>query len=775
MMKNSQKLFISVHLGLFLSIWVMGLQAQSFYHLDTIQEIRLYFTESDWDARLDSLKKNNPDGRLIASYAMLNGQRFDSVGVRYKGNSTYSAARIKNPFNIKLDYIRDDQNYQGYNTLKLSNGFMDPSFLREVMAYSICRKYLPASQANFIKVFVNDVYVGLYTNVENTSNDFLSKHYFHTEGAFFQCDRTDVSVSIPTSCMPSNPGSALRYTSPDSLCYFNNYEKESDHGWSDLLDLLKTLNQNPSAIAEVLNVDRALWMLALNNVFVNLDSYLGSGHNYLIYQMENKRFQTIPWDLNEFYGAFTNAGTGAQLNIQQMRDLDPLLHLSNPDRPLISKILSQTSYQKRYLAHVQTILDEIGEANSYESLGLKLQQLIRESVIADNNKFFTNAAFEQNLSNDFSNAGGPGGGKVYPGLIKFTNERLSFLSKHAKLNVVKPTIEPLQTTPNMPSRSSTIQFRAKAQNAQTLFLFYRFRPEDVFTPIAMWDDGLHGDDGSNDLIFGTSLSMNGNQHVEYYYYAENDNIAALKPVRAEYEFYQLQAINEKIEAGAIIVNELVASNAKGAKDEQGEFEDWIELFNATDLDISMAGLYLSDNTDNPLKWEIPDTIIRARSFMIVWADEDGKDVGLHANFKLSKSGEQVMLYNADSSLVDQLVFPAVADDESYGRCPLGNQKFNQPTFASFNACTVNNKEAFSNMQLFISPNPCYDQCLVHWAGIVPDLLEVINLQGVVLQRFETTGHTITSYALDFSSLSSGLYFLRAQSGSYQTTLKVLHP
>ncbi|MBK8828892.1 MAG: CotH kinase family protein, partial [Saprospiraceae bacterium] len=55
-----------------------------------------------------------------------------------------------------------------------------------------------------------------------------------------------------------------------------------------------------------MDVDRAIWMLAWNNYYVNFDSYSGSGHNYLIYQDNNKRFSTIMWDLNEFYGAFNN-------------------------------------------------------------------------------------------------------------------------------------------------------------------------------------------------------------------------------------------------------------------------------------------------------------------------------------------------------------------------------------------------------------------------------------------------------------------------------------
>ena len=52
---------------------------------------------------------------------------YDSVGVRYKGFSSVSVNRVKNPFNIKLDYIIEGQDHQGIDKIKLSNVISDPS------------------------------------------------------------------------------------------------------------------------------------------------------------------------------------------------------------------------------------------------------------------------------------------------------------------------------------------------------------------------------------------------------------------------------------------------------------------------------------------------------------------------------------------------------------------------------------------------------------------------------------------------------------------------
>lgn len=739
---------------------ILSLNSQSLYELDKIQEIRITFPFSNWDQKLDSLHTVDSDARLIATQVELNGVIFDSVGIRYKGNSTYNPTRVKNPFNIKLDYIKSNQKYDGYNTLKFSNGFMDPSFLREVMGYKIARQYLPASQANFINVYVNNVLIGLYTNVQDVNNDFLSDHYYSSSNAFFQCDRSDKQVQLPSSCNGQMPGSALKYTSADSNCYYNNYELESTSGWSSLLRMMQTLNQDPGQIDKYMDVDRALWMLALNNFYVNLDSYSGSGHNYLVYENNLGRFNTILWDLNEFYGAFTNAGTGPALTVLQMQQLDPLLHLNNIERPLISKLMSNPKWKKRYLAHLYTVLTDAKNTNGYEQDGLALQNLISTSVTNDINKFFTVAGFNTNLYNDFTNNGGMGG-KTYPGLISFTNARINFLSNHAALNVVKPLIENVEYEPAEVHKNDLISIQAKVTNASIIKLFYRFNKEDVFLETDMFDDGAHNDGVAADGIFGAQVNMDNHLELQYYIYAENANIAALSPSRAEYEFFSIKVKSNTPLAGDIRLNEVMASNTSFIADESGEFEDWIELYNTTDQDISCYGLYLSDNPDNKLKWEFTDTIIKSKSFLVVWADEDGKDPGLHANFKLSKSGEQVGLYTSDSVLLDEVHFPALDDNKSYGICNAKWDHTKTPTFAAVNDCNITyvNEENFENT-FAIQPNPFTHTFTINIKDVSPNQILVTNVLGNKIYSKRAIANT--SIDIDASQWSPGVYFVIAE-------------
>ncbi len=117
----------------------------------------------------------------------------------------------------------------------------------------------------------------------------------------------------------------------------------------------------------------------------------------------------------------------------------------------------------------------------------------------------------------------------------------------------------------------------------------------------------------------------------------------------------------------IVISEFLTSNQTVNTDPQyKEFSDWIELHNTTPGAVDLGGYYLTDDLDEPLKWRIPDgTRIPGTGFLLLWAD--GRNTGLHTNFKLDKEGEQLGLYAPGGAPVDTLSFDAQQDDMSYGR------------------------------------------------------------------------------------------------------------
>ncbi|MDE0481083.1 MAG: lamin tail domain-containing protein [Candidatus Poribacteria bacterium] len=138
-----------------------------------------------------------------------------------------------------------------------------------------------------------------------------------------------------------------------------------------------------------------------------------------------------------------------------------------------------------------------------------------------------------------------------------------------------------------------------------------------------------------------------------------------------------------LEGSPVVINELMADNDNTVPDPQGDYDDWLELHNRTDMALPLTGLYLSDKEDNPTKWAFPEnTVIPANGYLIVWLDEDHDDEnateGLHANFKLSKGGETVMLVDTDArgnQVLDSVTFGEQETDVAYGRLPNGTGDF----------------------------------------------------------------------------------------------------
>ena len=144
----------------------------------------------------------------------------------------------------------------------------------------------------------------------------------------------------------------------------------------------------------------------------------------------------------------------------------------------------------------------------------------------------------------------------------------------------------------------------------------------------------------------------------------------------------------------IFVNELMAKNSTYF-DEYGEADDWIELYNGNDDPVYVGGIYLSDDPGEPAKWQLKSPVtIPAKGFTLIWADKDIQQGPLHANFKLSGSGESVVVsqkLDGQMILLDRVDFGVMEENISYGRKTDGTDQwimFEQP---SPNASNNNSK------------------------------------------------------------------------------------
>ncbi|MBL9138252.1 MAG: lamin tail domain-containing protein [Verrucomicrobiales bacterium] len=127
----------------------------------------------------------------------------------------------------------------------------------------------------------------------------------------------------------------------------------------------------------------------------------------------------------------------------------------------------------------------------------------------------------------------------------------------------------------------------------------------------------------------------------------------------------------------VVINEWMAANTSAVMDPaDGDFEDWFELYNPGNQTVDLTGCTLSDQLANPRKYVIPSgTAIGPRGFLLVWADEESSQTQpggpLHANFKLSQSGESILLSGPDGQIIDHRSFVNQVENSSTGRWPDG--------------------------------------------------------------------------------------------------------
>ena len=731
--------------------WVFFTTAQNdFYDENNINTIEIFFFQSNWDQLMDNYYSTGNGDRLTADSVIINGISFDSVGVKYKGNSSYNANNAKNPLNIKLNHIKN-QDYQGYYTLKFSNGDKDPTFVREVLSYFISRHYMQAPKANYTEVYINGNYIGLYGNIESINKKFVEEHFYSDDdNILFKCNPQNLGGGGGTTGCSSGIGSSLEYLGADSTCYEDYYEIQSDFGWEEMKNLTYQLDQNPNNIEQHFDVDRGIWFLALNNLLVNLDSYIGPFcQNYYLFQDDNSRFLPVFWDFNESFGHFSMINTPGPGNppatTQDLQEMDPFLRDGDATRPICNILFADPTYRKMYVAHIKTIIEEFFSNNYYHQKSDSLHSTISAAFQSDQNTFYTWNQATQNITTSVTGGGGPGGGTKV-GITELMNARTTYILAQTEFLYPTPNISNINLSAVNPIPYSTIDISAYITSptgapGPTAFLGYRNSPAEIFTKVPMIAQG-----GGT---FSASINL-GASDVQYYIYAENSGAGIFSPVRAEHEFYSVSV------TGDLVINELMQVNTSTAADQDGEYDDWIELHNNTNSDIPLLGFYLSDNSNN-LKWAFPDTFIVANGYLIIWADENGSETGLHANFKLSGSGEQLALYDSTNAIViDEVIFGAIPADMGYARVPNGTGPFviQDPTFNMNNESSTNVIEGLPKNDFTLFPNPATNTIFIKTSKEELKNLTIYSIFG------EKIIHETHTNKIDISHLKSGMYFIK---------------
>jgi spore coat protein CotH len=343
----------------------------------------------------------------------IEGRKIPNVGVRYKGNASYgsSQGRLKRPFKIDLARYNSEQTFFGQKKLTLNNNGMDPSAAREVLSYVAYRSLdVPASRTAYVKLTLTvpgkyeKEFVGLYTLVETIDKTFLKNHFGSSKGLLLKPEFVGPLEHLGDDWGPYeqryHPKTPADGKAKRRLIEFTKLVQKADD---------KTFK---AEINHYLDVDEFLRFLAATVAVVNMDSFIGLTHNYLLYlDPKTNKFVFIPWDLDLSMGAFGMMGSP-----DEMADLSIRQPATNRNR-LIERLFADEKVYAAYKGHLRKLLEK-----GFTEEGVRKDLAAINAAIGPIQKQEKEAAAARNEN---INRGGFGGFNRMPDLPGFATKRVA--------------------------------------------------------------------------------------------------------------------------------------------------------------------------------------------------------------------------------------------------------------------------------------------------------------------------------------------------------------
>jgi len=449
----------------------------------------LVFSQSNWWTLLTN---NYRSGTEIPAEMIYDGATLAAnVGVRFKGFTSYNQNKTeKKSFHISLDYSVTGQDINGYNDLILNCAFGDDAFMREVIYEHANQLYIPAVANNYVELTINGVSWGIYVNSQQLDTNFIKEWFPSTDGTRWRAK----APSGGTGGFGTGR-SALNFLGTTEASYTPFYTLKRScvsSPWDSLISVCNVLANTASAsledeISNVLDLDRTLWFLALENIFTDEDSYIQKGaDNYYLY-----------WDITS--GLMTPLEIdGNSTLLSNYVNWNPFRNATNANYPLLYKLLNVPAIRQRYLAHLRTILSETFNVANMTSLIDACASKIDSHISSDPKKMMTYAKY---LSAVWA-------------LKSLVSTRYNTLSSNSEVNVSGLTISDADwkvggTSWASPSSSEAVTINAAVSGSMAVSGVNAYVGEGIvgpFTRYELLDDGKNGDGTANDGVYGLVLS-----------------------------------------------------------------------------------------------------------------------------------------------------------------------------------------------------------------------------------------------------------------------------
>jgi spore coat protein CotH len=339
-----------------------------------LHEFRIVMDPADWA----SLRANFRSNQYYAANISVDGEVLQQVGVRSRGKGSRNAD--KPGLLIDTNKYVSNQEFHGLKKLVLDNVVQDSSFLHEPLAYQVFEAMGIASPAiSYTRLTVNDEFWGVYWLVEHIDKNFLAARFGgDKEGNLFKYEYVE---NYTFTDKGTDPSSYLGLFQPET------HEDKPDA--TGLMQFVQAVNgaadgaPTVAAAAPFIDVDKFLTYVAVENAIAEQDGWAGleGMNNFYIYQFTGQtRFVVIPWDQD------TSFVSGTWPVLQRL-----------DTNVLTRKLLADPAQKQFYLAQVKaaaaTAVNPVFLTPKLEAL----YAVMRNAVLADTKKPFTNEQFEQGI------------------------------------------------------------------------------------------------------------------------------------------------------------------------------------------------------------------------------------------------------------------------------------------------------------------------------------------------------------------------------------------
>lgn len=311
---------------------------------------------------------------FIFKNAVIPGDTLDNIGFRLRGNTSRGAK--KKSFKIDINHFVAGRQFYDLEKLNLNGEHNDPSIIRSKLCWDLLNsRGIPSSRANYVKLFINNEYRGLYLNVEHIDDEFIQKRFGNQDGNLYKC-------LYPADLVFFGSNPELYKKLQENRRVYDLKTNRSKDDYSDLAQFIDVLNNTPQSlfkqeIEKIFNVHTFVKWLAANVIVGSWDDYWFLKNNYYLYHnTATDKFEFIPYDYDNTYGVDWVGGDWGKRNIYNWGE-------SREKRPLATRILSVPEYRAAYTRHIHHLIQH---EFSFERQAPRinfLKEMITPAVVAD--------------------------------------------------------------------------------------------------------------------------------------------------------------------------------------------------------------------------------------------------------------------------------------------------------------------------------------------------------------------------------------------------------